>query len=343
MSLALHFIHYFISISYVITIIIHQLHLPASYGNEVQGYTVKTLSQVLTPAECETYLNTGILPPSLTYSFEHRAYIHTGNNVRVNNDLERQMRKRRTGNYKIVPRWKYLLGKFVPDLNLGGLLQKVQGTAPLLALMGMGGLGGAGNMDGTDDEDEKESENDNGENKNKLNNLAKKALGSVPNLGNIGSSLGKSKGNGDAGDTGNDAADNGGGRLNKLNDMAKKAYDRVPNVSNIASALGKGNGEGGGGDNAGSGGGPLNKLNDMAKNAYNSVPNVGSLLGKSNDGKSPYSNVKDALEKSEVAKNVENYILSLIPGGGAAEKALEAKDKLHNAVKKFPKFKKKQD
>ncbi|VVC37622.1 Hypothetical protein CINCED_3A021894 [Cinara cedri] len=102
-----------------INVIIYQL--PKSYGRVIEGYSITTLEKILTPAERENYLETGILPSRLTTeSYASGVTIGglPGTNVR------RQRRKNtRNGGYRVIPRWRYFMEKLlsnfgtIPELN----------------------------------------------------------------------------------------------------------------------------------------------------------------------------------------------------------------------------------
>lgn len=123
---------------------------------------------------------------------------------------ESRTRRYQLDNNKIVPRWRYILDKLVPDIkfnDLTALIKNGKSLIPNIDLLSLG-VGGINNncQNGGD-----------GGHNNKFNNLAKIALSYMLNLGSIGSLPGNGKGDGNAA---------GGNYLNKLNDMTKKAYDR---------------------------------------------------------------------------------------------------------------------
>lgn len=58
-----------------------------------QGYTVKSLNQVLTSVERENYLNYGILTPRITNSNSRQGYHQSGVYVHLNNGRRKSNEK----------------------------------------------------------------------------------------------------------------------------------------------------------------------------------------------------------------------------------------------------------
>lgn len=80
----------------------------------LQRYTITTLDEVLTPAERENYLETGILPSWLTAG-PTDSYVAGAGGGRMRRTIRRRPRKRNTrkGGNRMIPRWMYFIEKMM--------------------------------------------------------------------------------------------------------------------------------------------------------------------------------------------------------------------------------------
>lgn len=106
---------------------------------------------MLTPNERANYVLYGRLPPRVEYTNNNQGLIVPGTGANYNNELSGQ-------GYKIVPRWRYLLDKFVPTFNPSNLIQNGLNYFP----MDLIGFFGGGDNDG--DVDDKSDNNINDKN-----------------------------------------------------------------------------------------------------------------------------------------------------------------------------------
>lgn len=114
---------------------------------------------MLTPYERQNYLDYGVLPSRINYSFNERAYIlnDDNNDSVVRNDLRKNRRENRPG-YKLVPRWKYILQNLQPTNLSNKILEKGFG---LLLSSFLGNIGGG--EDDDDNDNEEDDDDDNGD------------------------------------------------------------------------------------------------------------------------------------------------------------------------------------
>lgn len=107
---------------------------------------------MLTPTERENYVLYGTLPPRIAYSQNNQGYVVTGNGANLNNNKIPK-------GYKVMPRWKYWLEKYMPTFNPSGLLQNGMNIMEVFSYFG--GSGDGGNVDNNDNDNDNDNDDDN--------------------------------------------------------------------------------------------------------------------------------------------------------------------------------------
>lgn len=129
----------------------------------LQGYEKQSLNEVLTPAESMNYVLYNTLPSRIVYDPNQQAYFVKGNNGGSRNGL-----RKRKGQH-VEPRWKYLMSKMVPSLEIpfsaSDLMGGLQSLASMKSAMGGGEQKPASEKDDEQDKDEDAENNEDDEDK----------------------------------------------------------------------------------------------------------------------------------------------------------------------------------